>query len=275
MKKIIGALFGAMLVALAIQASPASAAQRTESEKTGSFTITNRPDSGLAGEWALDTFTRTITVTKIESPAAKSTTEVEAWEYEIVGHDEGTFVTRGDKTPGGVSVDEELFAGRTGKIVGDWSTTFVAPANWLGWLGGGDPNRNDKSTSEWIKSLWADGYQPGEFTDWKWTYTLCEDKWVNASQANGGNDGDIHEDSECPTPGPSVTASADPTPSASTSTAAPAPSVSKSLVAGGGPSLPVTGTPTYLVAGVGVLLVAAGVAALVLSRRRRAEFEAE
>lgn len=84
---------------------------------------------------------------------------------------------------------------------------------------------------------------------------------------------------ETPSPSPSVStspsATASASPSASTSTAAPAPSVSKSLVAGGGPSLPVTGAPTYLVAGVGVLLVAAGVAALVLSRRRRAEFEAE
>lgn len=76
-----------------------------------------------------------------------------------------------------------------------------------------------------------------------------------------------------PTPTVTATPSASVSPSASTTSAAPAPSVSKSLVAGGGPSLPVTGTPTYLVAGAGLLLVVAGVIGLVVARKRRVETE--
>lgn len=85
----------------------------------------------------------------------------------------------------------------------------------------------------------------------------------------------------CPKPSPSVTpsaspsASATPTPSASTSSPAPSLSVSTSPASGtGGGSLPVTGAPMYAVAGVGLVLVVAGVVGLVLSRRRRERFEA-
>lgn len=85
-----------------------------------------------------------------------------------------------------------------------------------------------------------------------------------------------HSPSHSPTPSssPSASHSASPTPSHSHS-ASPTPSESHSAgvlppINHTGNSLPITGAPTAMIAGVGLFLVGGGFLALVLSRRRKA-----
>ena len=242
----------AVPVAAAVSAGPAAAhaaarAATEENCKTGTFQITGRPDSAVGGgTWAMDTFKRSVQVCRVADDAvAAKTVEVKSWHYLIKGKDVGSFTTQGAKSPMGKDVDEEKFADRTGEMLGEWSLKFEAPADWLGWLGGADPNRSDLSTSEWIKSLWKDGFKPGHFTDWKWKYTLCKDWWINASLKHGGNKGDIDDKSWCPKPSPTptVTASASPSPTptaTASSTSSPA-VTTPAPPPGSAGGLPVTG----------------------------------
>jgi LPXTG-motif cell wall-anchored protein len=77
-----------------------------------------------------------------------------------------------------------------------------------------------------------------------------------------------------PNPTVTATATASPSPSVSTSTSAStSPSASPTAVAADVPELPKTGSPMLAVAGVGGLLVAAGVIGMVAGRRRKVRVE--
>lgn len=191
---------------LAFVGSPAGAAERAEDCKTGVATIVDRPDSGLDGNWALDTFKRTYKVCRVEeAPITAKTVEVTSWTYKVEGSDEGTFKTQGSKTPKGLPANPATFPGRVGEFVGEWSLKMKAPSEWQYWAGGKDTNT--LATGDWIKALWSQGATPvEEFTDWSWTYTLCGKakgptppgtRWVNA---NGNNSGDITGKYECAKP---------------------------------------------------------------------------
>lgn len=192
-------------------ASPAQAAQRVADCKTGTYQITNRPDSGAVGNWALDTFTRKIEVCRVEDEQVTAkTVTVPSWTYLVRGTDEGTFVTQGTHTPKGLPADPAKFPGRTGQFTGRWSLKVEAPSEWQYWVGGKETNT--LATGEWIAALWSEGDRPAEeFTDWSWTYTLCGKaegptppgtRWVNANKHNSG---DITGKFECAKPEVKVT----------------------------------------------------------------------
>lgn len=208
----IGALSALVLAGLGVVVVSSTAAATENADcKTGSVQIVDRPDSGAAGNWALDTFTRTFDVCRMVEPTpdpsavAAQKVEVESWTYLVKGTDEGTFKTQGTHTPAGVLADPVKFSGRTGQFNGKWSLKVEAPAEWQFWKGG--YFGNDKNTSEWIAALWSDGVKPvEEFKDWSWTYTLCGKatgptlpgtRWVNAAT---GNSGDITGKYDCAKP---------------------------------------------------------------------------
>jgi hypothetical protein len=140
-----------------------------------------RPDSGLAGDWAVDTFHRTVKVCHQEVLTEKSAVEVQSWTYTAVGDDEGTFTTKGMKSFKGAPMKPDV----TGKMGGHFELTFEAPKDWGLWTGA-PANGSKYSTSEWLAHLFSDGFKPGHFT-WGWNYSLCNESLVNASTGNHGD----------------------------------------------------------------------------------------
>lgn len=204
--RVLGALAGTALVALgALGFSGTASATPAPDCKTVSAHITDRPDSGTAGDWALDTFDRKATicaVDKHEGPEVAKVVAVQSWTYAIKGTDEGTFTTKGVKSFQG----HTMANGVPGAFSGAWSLLFEAPANWLGFTQ--PTNTNAYSTSAWIAHLWQDGFQPAEKKFiWGWKYQVCNETLINAV---GGNHGDITGLSRVPCYGhPSFTSKCD------------------------------------------------------------------
>lgn len=233
--------------------------------------IVNRVDTGVGGHhWALDTFKRHADVYVIDKHDAPvlAKVEVTSYTYLVCGVDTGSFVTQGSKSP---QKSLPMVNAMKGSFSGKWSLKVEAPSE--GYFVA-PTNTNTLSTSEWIDKLWSQGDKPEAFTDWSWTYSLCEVnkrffndvKWINK---NSGNLGDIRTNKWCPKPSPS------------TPTSTVTPTGSNTQPAGGAqtpdsgtPSLPVTGSKTIVVAVVGVLALLTGVVILFAARRRRVRFEA-
>lgn len=160
--------------------------------------VTDRPDSGLHGTWALDTFKRTTTVKcNIADPNV----------YKVVLTDVGTFKTVAGKSPQvGVPLSGEVvgkFSGSATMTVTSAEKPHAPPAT----------NAGDVSSSEW-PSLLFDEYS-SVMGSWGWNYTrLCE-FWKNAA---AGNSGDITGKS-CYKPPTSTTTSTTPLPVTTTTTA--------------------------------------------------------
>jgi LPXTG-motif cell wall-anchored protein len=241
--------------------------------KTATTTLTDRPDSGLHGDWAKDTFTRTVKLCETGPVEAAAAVAIAARSsYTATVTDAGTFTTVAGKSP---DAGVDLAAGITGYLAGGFTATFTAEAGFKHYGGVFDGKTYSgtapSTTGDWVKNLWGGG----DFTSvtnlvaWKWTYWTCGrdegkavEKWVNVE---AGNRGDI-TGKACPSPSPSASATA----SASTGPTAGA-SPSTGGTAGG---LPVTGSNTGMYAGGGVVLLAAGAGLYLATRRRRREFSA-
>jgi LPXTG-motif cell wall-anchored protein len=239
--------------------------------KTATTTLTDRPDSGLHGDWAKDTFTRTVKLCETGPVEAAAAVAIAARSsYTATVTDAGTFTTVAGKSP---DAGVDLAAGITGYLAGGFTATFTAEAGFKHYGGVFDGKTYSgtapSTTGDWVKNLWGGG----DFTSvtnlvaWKWTYWTCGrdegkavEKWVNVE---AGNRGDI-TGKACPSPSPSASATA----SASTGPTAGA-SPSTGGTAGG---LPVTGSNTGMYAGGGVVLLAAGAGLYLATRRRRREF---
>jgi hypothetical protein len=228
--------------------------------------IVNRPDSGKVGNWALDKFKRHADIYVLPDAPTAAKVEVSSHTYLVCGVDSGTFVTMNGKSPGHAL---PMINGMKGSFSGAWSAKVKAPAEGF-FVGGSDANT--LSTSQWIDHLWSEGDSlAAPFTDWRWTYALCEVdkrhlgdvKWINA---NGGNFGDIRTDKWCAKPSPSPSAS----PSGSVKPTTPVAVTPTS----GAPSLPVTGPNAVIYGGGAAALLALGVTLFVVARRRRVRFEA-
>lgn len=174
-RRIIAALgiFTLMLSLVSTAASTASATETVECESTSkTFTtqVANRVDSGLFGDWARDTFTRTTVATDNCNGT-----------YTLNITDGGHFTTIGGaKSPG---ADTALAPSFTGDLVGGASMKVVSSTEPHAPTGGTD---GSVSTSDWAK-LMFDGEFTVEILDWSWTYTYCGETWVNAAKGNIGN----------------------------------------------------------------------------------------
>jgi hypothetical protein len=183
---VLAATATASLATVALGVGPAVAVE-PENCKTVTRDMV-RPDSGVAGTWATDTFKRVVTVCVVPPAAVQAAVvPVTSATFKITGKDVGTFKTQGVKSPMGAT----MLPAVDGNFDGVWDATYVAPylpatKEWPGFSPGGT---NADDTSTWISKLWtSDVEHKGELTKWTWTYTTCNEKWVNGS---GGNSGDI------------------------------------------------------------------------------------
>jgi hypothetical protein len=251
--------FGVLAVSAAgilALATPAHAAADTCKNAT-TVTVKDRHDSGTKGDWAKVTYTRTVKVCE-----QAGTGEVS--DYKATVTDDGSFVALANaKSPQSGSA---LPDGVKGSFGGGFTATFKAAAGFATFKPdayGKTVTGDEPKTSTWVKGLFGADFTGSSIDDnWKWTYTTCGsakdgEEWVNATDAVGGNEGDI-TGKACPTKSPTAR------PTAYRPTVAP-PATTDPGAAGG---LPVTGTslPLYVGGGVALLLVGAG--AVWLTRRR-------
>lgn len=239
---------------LAYAAAPA-AADTLPDCKNVTASIADRPDSGTAGTWAADTFTRTAKICHVvEAPAPpdRAVVPVPSWTYTVVVTDDGAFTTNAsNQSPGHGS---PMRAGVVGKFSGGIDGKFSAPAEWQGFTP--PTNTSTLDTEHWVKALFK---TVGESTvqdlvySWGWKYEVCNEAWFNGDKPHGGNRGDITGYSKRPCYGnPSFTPKCDGTVTVLLTNAAPSADAvavyyingKKVTVAGGKPGqVAVTATP--------------------------------
>lgn len=177
---------------------------------TATTNISGRDDSGNGGNWAVDTFTRSMTVTRRH--AAPSTDcgnpATQCWFYTATLSDTGTFATdSGAQTPnqactepnGGPSCAGLTVSGTVdGSLTGGGQVEFYADTGSPSAAGvpadvtGGGP----VSTTNWYKLFFPGGTNFGltgngnaPWTAWSWTYSApntCE-QWADAYNNGDGN----------------------------------------------------------------------------------------
>lgn len=292
----LAAVFAATIVAgLFGFAAPAQAEEPTAESRTVVTDLVDRADHGHGtpppATWALDTFTRTVEITGgpayvLPQPSLTTTEEpvpadideqvAEAkkqpdpefnvcdlvkrfhlrWKYHAVITDKGIF-----KTLAGAALSPNagaaLLGDVPGTLVGGFTADFTAPAHWCTFndtkLNGKTIDGDDApATSKWLECLFDkfDGSPIND--DWVWTYKTCSEQWVDSADNNDGQDegaGDI-TGKPCPT--------------------TPAPTTQAPVLTA---QLPVTGASVTSPAVLGAVLVVVGaalLAGLALTRRRRA-----
>lgn len=175
--------------------------------------LVSRPDSGNHGDWALDSFTRSVTICEVPIVLNKSDVQpntVGKSNYHAVVSDTGTFVTNGG-TSLSPNVGANLRAGVKGVMSGGFTVDFVAASHFATYSNlYGVPGHNSYSgtapvgTSAWVGSEFSDfGNQASIGDDWSWKYTAdCAgqglkgtglENWTDANPTAGGapTDGDI------------------------------------------------------------------------------------
>lgn len=272
--------------------SAAQAEEPGEESRTVVTNLVNHPDSGAGSPemWALDAITRTFDIVggpeyvrreqqpslvgadEPDPPADVATQVAEAkkepepefnvcdlvkkfhlkWQYHADGVDKGTFKTLVGATRS-PEAGAALLGDVPGTVVGGFSADFIAPAHWCSFddsdLAGTIDTGDAPRSSGWVTALFGEKAKGDLINDdWAWTYTTCSEKWVNSGE---GNSGDI-TGKPCPT------------------TPAPTTSAPPAVVTA---QLPVTGasvTSPAVIGGVLVVVGAALLAGLALTRRRRA-----
>lgn len=174
----LAAVFGLAATLIAVPAVEAQATTAPDCKSVSADLV--RPDSGTAGDWATDTFHRTVKICHAEV-VAKSAVEVQSWTYAAVGEDSGSFSTKGVKSFKGAPMKPDV----TGKMSGHFTLSFDAPKDW-GLYTGAPAEGSKYSTSEWLSHLWSDGFKPGKFV-WGWKYEVCNEALTNASTGNHGD----------------------------------------------------------------------------------------
>jgi hypothetical protein len=159
---------------------------------TGTTTVSGREDSGDHGNWATDSFGRTLSVTRHAAAPVSNcgVTSGNCWFYTATISDSGSFVTDdGALSPSAGTAVHGTVAGQFngGEAVEFYASTDTAvqpPATVSG---------NSPTTTDWVKQAFATGTHFSSVTTkdgWSWTYTApatCE-QWVDAS---AGQTGDI------------------------------------------------------------------------------------
>lgn len=185
---------------------------------TAVFTLTGRDDSGSGGNnWAKDTITRTVTVTRHGAAPASDcgSAATQCWFYTLAISDTGTFTTQSGLTPNqSTSCTEPPPGGQpcaglqisgtvTGNLSGGGDQEFYAdqaaptvPAT-LSYTGD-----NPTDTTDWYKLFFPTTANFGltttsgaPWTNWSWSYdapATCE-TWTDAYN-NGAGSGTYAKD---------------------------------------------------------------------------------
>jgi hypothetical protein len=166
--------------------------------------LTNRPDSGAHGDWAVDTIVRNVAITKQGAVPASNcgAGATSCFFYTGSMTDSGTFITKdGALSPGaGVAIK----GNNSGTMSGGAKLEFYAtsdtpdPSLVQGNVDGAGDAAKETTTARWVAQFFPSGVKVTDATlnDWKWTYMVpgtCE----THMQSNSGNDGDIIGVSNC------------------------------------------------------------------------------
>jgi hypothetical protein len=156
---------------------------------TAATALTDRPDSGAHGDWALDSLTRSVAITRQAAVEASKcgTSAMTCWFYTGTLIDNGTFTTiDGAKSPDkGTAISGTV----QGSVVGGSKFQFYASSdapNPVSVPGTSDGAANP--TAKWPSLFFPAGtaVTDADLLDWSWTYeaqATCE-KWVNAKAGN-------------------------------------------------------------------------------------------
>lgn len=178
-------------------AGPAGAAATVS--VSASTQVTDRSDSGNAGTWAKDAFTRTVTITRDHAAPASScgASSGTCWFYVGTIADAGTFKTVASaKSP---QAGADIAGIVAGSLSGGSHVEFYASSNSPSSIGvPSSAAGNGVATSDWVAQFFPSSAAVAgvSLTDWSWTYggaNTCE-QWVNASS---GNTGDIKGVNAC------------------------------------------------------------------------------
>lgn len=173
----------------------------SDTERTVKLTIENRLDSGQFGNWAKDTFERTVQV-NVVSTNSQPRTQTEnvnpcadtkdVWTYEVSGVDKGAFTTITGRQP---AANSDVNAGAVGTMNGTFKATVKAAGWWCDFQnrynGAKVDGSQTGSTGDFLGKLFKQG--PVELNKWEWAYNRCDGKdnggetWVNAKDGNSGN----------------------------------------------------------------------------------------
>jgi hypothetical protein len=161
---------------------------------TSHTSLTNRPDSGGNGNWALDTMTRTLTITETGHNGP-------GYAYTATVSDTGTFKTiSGAYTPnqGPPSTGKRIQGTVQGSVAGTAQYSFTAsklPASSPN-LGvpnseNGAPGTPAETTSSWYEQAFPAGTTFGGtgIGNWSWTYTTGDGCGQNDSHGYGQGKG--------------------------------------------------------------------------------------
>lgn len=159
---------------------------------TAATAVSDRADSGVHGNWATDSFTRTLSVTRhseVETSNCGGGVN-HCWFYTGTITDNGTFETaEGALSPeSGVAINGTV----SGSFNGGSAVEFYAstrPANAA--KVPATVTGNDVATSDWVTLMFADdtSFSSVSLLDWSWTYSApstCE-QWTNAYDGNSGD----------------------------------------------------------------------------------------
>jgi hypothetical protein len=169
----------------------------TDLTVTATTNVSNRDEPGGNGNWATDTFVRTLTVTRHEATAVANCGGgvAECWYYTGTISDSGTFLTdAGAFTPnqGGSDTGDKISGTVAGNFTGGSAIEFYASSN--------APNASlvpsavsgdNPSTGDWYQQAFPSGTVfsgAANLINFSWTYNApgtCE-QWVDAYNNGGG-----------------------------------------------------------------------------------------
>ena len=168
--------------------------------------VSNHTDSGYAGNnWAVDTFTRTATITLVGPDSTLTDcgdTATSCYSYTGTITDTGTAAAlTGVASPG--AQDVPIKGSPVATMNGKATVTFAASSN--------TPNAtlvpktmsgNPVTTTDWVQQFFPDGVTGKEptLTAWKWTYVDSADcqTWVDELGGKASTSGDITGQNVCP-----------------------------------------------------------------------------
>jgi hypothetical protein len=162
--------------------------------------LTNHPDSGYSGTWAIDNLKRTASVTLI-GPVSTSNCPGATTCYEYTGRISDTGTARaltGATSPGaqGVHIHGTPTATVRGNAVVNFDASSNAPTGALVPRSlSGVPNPAKQSTTNWVKQFFPSNTHFGTISmpTFRWTYVAARDcqTWVDAYNVSRSNSGDI------------------------------------------------------------------------------------